>query len=324
MSQIKQSPIIGAVILVTSTVLALCLAEALVRIKNSSMSNYDIEMWRYARELKVPSTNPVLGHEHKKGSSAVLQSVKIRINDLGLRGDEISQKQQGKRRILFLGSSVTLGWGVNEEETMTENLTQIFQNNGQGVEILNAGIGNYNTVRYVERYLDHLVTVEPSDIAIHFFPNDTEVLSAGGGNILLRHSQLAVTLWSASNQLRAAINTPNMLHHYQELYREDSHGFQAMRDSLAILANHATHNNIRLYLIMCPDIQSLEDYRYTFVHETMKTLAAELGYEYLDLLPSLQGFAPEQIWVMPGDPHPNAFAHKLMAESIYPWISEIE
>ena len=324
MSKIKQSPIIGALILVTSTVFALCIAEALVRMKNSSMANYDIEMWRYARQLKVPSNNPILGHEHRKGSSAVLQSVEIRINDLGLRGDEISRKQRAKRRILFLGSSVTLGWGVNEEETMTAILAQLFQKNGQDVEIINAGIGNYNTVRYVERYLDHLVALEPSTIAIHFFPNDAEVLSAGGGNILLRHSQLAVTLWSASNQLRAAINTPDMLNHYQELYRENSHGFQAMRESLAILANHAAHNNIRLYLIMCPDLQGLEDYRYKFVHETMKTVAAELGYEYLDLLPSLQGFASEQIWAMPGDPHPNAFAHRLMAESIYPWLSEIE
>ena len=34
--------------------MALCLAaaEAVIRLKNRSMNNYDIEMWRYARELK--------------------------------------------------------------------------------------------------------------------------------------------------------------------------------------------------------------------------------------------------------------------------------
>ena len=170
MSQIKQSPIIGAVILVTSTVLALCLAEALVRIKNSSMSNYDIEMWRYARELKVPSTNPVLGHEHKKGSSAVLQSVKIRINDLGLRGDEISQKQQGKRRILFLGSSVTLGWGVNEEETMTENEKWLTKQLTKTIELLDKLA---TEVSYIQKRLKKIENPDVEDLfsTIDFRPN---------------------------------------------------------------------------------------------------------------------------------------------------------
>ena len=33
--------------------------------------NYDIEMWRYSKELKVISDNPVLGHEHRRSASAV-------------------------------------------------------------------------------------------------------------------------------------------------------------------------------------------------------------------------------------------------------------
>jgi len=45
------------------------------------MNNYDIEMWRYARELKVPSENPTLGHEHVAGDQALLQSTDIRINE---------------------------------------------------------------------------------------------------------------------------------------------------------------------------------------------------------------------------------------------------
>ena len=32
-----------------------CLCEGMLRLKNSSMRNYDIEMWRYAKELKFRS-----------------------------------------------------------------------------------------------------------------------------------------------------------------------------------------------------------------------------------------------------------------------------
>ena len=79
-----------------------------------------------------------------KSASAILQSVEIRTNAWGLRGGEVPPPTPGKRRILFLGSSVTLGWGVPEAATVTERLRLMFLADGQDVEILNGGIGNYN------------------------------------------------------------------------------------------------------------------------------------------------------------------------------------
>src|SRR5689334_8729206 len=97
---------LSAALFLISTVFALGLAEVIVRIKNSSMKNYDIEMWRYARELKVPSPDPKIGHDHVGQSEAVLQSVNIRLNEWGLRGGPVAARPS--RRILFLGGSITL------------------------------------------------------------------------------------------------------------------------------------------------------------------------------------------------------------------------
>lgn len=96
-------------LLVVSTTVAVAIGELVLRIKNSSMQNYDIEMWRYAKELKTRSENPLLGHEHVPDSGATLQSVEIRTNELGLRGGPLVPAGANSRRILFLGSSVTLG-----------------------------------------------------------------------------------------------------------------------------------------------------------------------------------------------------------------------
>ena len=63
---------------------ASALGEGMLRIKNSDQSSYSVEMWRYAKELKVADTE--LGHVHIPGKSAQLENVEISINSWGLRG----------------------------------------------------------------------------------------------------------------------------------------------------------------------------------------------------------------------------------------------
>src|SRR5215468_7852110 len=111
---VSKNTLYSIALLASSIVVALLLSEAILRIKNSSMTNYDIEMWRYARELKEKSTDPALDFVHLKNKSAVLQNVEIRLNDWGLRGNSVAASNPDKRRILFLGASTTLGWGVRE------------------------------------------------------------------------------------------------------------------------------------------------------------------------------------------------------------------
>ncbi len=91
----------SAIVFVCALFIAVGFAEVLLRIKNSSMKNYDVEMWRYSRELKHASPDPILGHEHNRNASATLQSVNIRTDDLGLRGAAVGPKQDTTRRILL-------------------------------------------------------------------------------------------------------------------------------------------------------------------------------------------------------------------------------
>lgn len=313
-----RNSLFSTILAVVSVVLMLGVAEAVLRIKNNSMTNYDIEMWRYAKDLKYRSDNPVLGHDHIKNSSAVLQSVVIRTNDWGLRGPQVSPRDPAIRRILFLGSSITLGWGVREEETETELLRKMFAADGQTVEVLNAGIGNYNAERYVERFLTELAELKPSDIVIQYFLRDAEKLDAGGGNFFLRNSELAVTLWIALTRLTGKIGLESLDEHYQSIYKPDSAGYEAMSQSLRKLAGYARANNIRIYMAMTPDIHNLRNYPFTEIHTRMAGVAKDDGYVFVDLLSAFNELPPDKVWAMPGDPHPNALGHRLMAEAMYP------
>jgi lysophospholipase L1-like esterase len=318
----KKNLVFSVILFCVSSLLAIGAAEAVLRIKNSSMTNYDIEMWRYAKELKVPSQDPNLGHEHIKNASALLQSVDIRTNEWGLRGAPVSPRDPSTRRILVLGGSITLGWGVPEQDTMTERLASMFAQNGQKVEVLNAGIGNYNAERYVELFLRDLTGLQPSDIVVHYFLRDAEKLDPGGGNIVLRNSELAVTFWIAATRLLGKTGERSLVDHYKDVYAETNPGFRAMQDSLHKLAEYAKGKGIRLYLAMTPDVHNLAHYEFGFIHETMRRIAERNGYVYIDLLPAFGKLSPEQVWAMPGDPHPNGMGHELMAKALYPALAE--
>jgi lysophospholipase L1-like esterase len=309
-------------VFLVGAVLAAGLGEVVLRIKNSNMKNYDIEMWKYSRDLKVISSDPQMAFSHRHQDSAILQSVVIRTNEWGLRGGPVPPKTAASRRILFLGSSITLGWGVPEEQTLTGQLERMFKENHENVAVLNGGVGNYNAQRYVERFFVELKDLEPTDIVVQYFLRDAEKLEPTEGNLLLRHSELAVTLWIAGSHLFGKVGSQSLTDHYRSVYQPDAQGFTEMEASLKKLAAYAKEHHIRLYLAMTPDVHNLKQYDFKFIHDTMRTIAADDGYTFIDLLPAFGSLTPEQVWAMPGDPHPNALGHKLMAEAIFPVLDK--
>ncbi len=299
-----------------STSVGLGTAEVILRAKNSRMDNYDIEIWKYAKDLKIKSENPDLDYEHLKNKKGTYQNINFRINERGLRGDKV--KNSVERRILFLGGSITLGWGVNEEDVVTNRVEKLFLKNGEDVEVLNGGMLNYNTNRYVTRFFEKLKDLQPTDIVINYFLRDAEDLKPTKPNYLLRNSQLAVTVWTAFNRTINSRGQNSMEEYYRSLYKKNSIGFQIMERNLEKLADYAETNNIRIYLVMIPDINNLIDYKFDYIHSIIEGIAKSNKYIFIDTLPQFRGISFESLYAMPGDPHPNAFGHKIIAEKIFP------
>ena len=317
---IKSGAFFSTMLVVISTLIALGLAEAALSLKNSSTLNYDIEMWRYSKELKKESENPLLGHEHIPLKEAILQSVKIRINDHGLRGDKTKPKQEGIKRILFLGSSITLGWGVAEDETLTERLIDMFDADGKPTEVLNAGIGNYNAVRYIERFLTRLTHLEPNVIVVQYFVNDVESIEFSKGNWFLRNSQLGVTLWTVWNRFFRSTGKEALSKHYNLVYDSNARGFQDMLSALKRLADYAKEKKISIVFAMTPDFHNFKNYPFGSIHHAMAKISRDLGFIHVDLLPTFLHRDAKNLWSMPNDPHPNSFGHKLMADTLYSFL----
>lgn len=83
------------------------------------------------------------------------RKVKNRINGLGFRGAEISERTEGVFRILALGDSSTFGSGVEEAETFVRIVEETFNRQGGlslPVEIVNLAVDGYNTRQEVALY----------------------------------------------------------------------------------------------------------------------------------------------------------------------------
>ena len=80
---------------------------------------------------------------------------------------------------------------------------------------------------------------------VHYFLRDAEQLPPGGGNILLRHSELAVTLWIAFHRLFDQHGETSLVEHYRRVYDPSAPGFLVMQAKLRELADYARQNNVR-------------------------------------------------------------------------------
>jgi lysophospholipase L1-like esterase len=89
----------------------------------------------------------------------------VSINSLGLRDKEFNISKGDKFRILCLGDSWTIGWGVNLEETYPKQLEKYLQEKGKNVEVINCGqAGNYTTI--YARQLKKLLPVLQPDLVL--------------------------------------------------------------------------------------------------------------------------------------------------------------
>ncbi len=59
-----------------------------VRVAFRGSMDFDMEMWKYATQIKSPSDDPRVVHEHRPNGSAFLMGVEVTTNSLGLREGE--------------------------------------------------------------------------------------------------------------------------------------------------------------------------------------------------------------------------------------------
>ena len=92
--------------------------------------------------------------------------VTVRTNAFGARSPDIKEKAAaGVARIAFGGDSITLGWGVAEQETFAHQVIAQLTATGRKVEGFNLGVGNYNTSQELALFKDVGARLKPDTSA---------------------------------------------------------------------------------------------------------------------------------------------------------------
>ena len=300
--------------------------ELYVRLVEDDGMQFDLEMWKYAKSVKVLSDNPRIGHEHRSNADAFLMGARVTTNSAGFRDEEVPvEKRPGSTRIMMLGDSVLFGWGAKQDETVAARLQQAWRRAGRDIDVINTGVGNYNTTMEVEFFLTRGYRYKPDIVVLNYFINDAEPIPRYDYSWIERVSAAWVFYGSrldvVGRELRLGQQT-DWRTYYKELYDGTSSrgDWHAAEESIRKLAAYCRDNGIRFLIVNYPELRVLDPYPFPEVQRRLAALAADLGVSYLDLLDSVRGEPPEKLWVTPPDPHPNGYAHGLFAMAIQKWM----
>ena len=290
----------------------------------------------------------------KPGSRYEWQGIPVTINSHGLRGPETSyEKPSNTVRILNLGDSVAMGWGVREEETYGRRLEQLLnQPASQDIryEVINAGVPGWNPENELAYLEAEGLKYEPDVILLDL----TIVNDIYGQNALLKQKRPAPIEWLRTNtyfwpfltvQLRwlearaegreriDVIDPPTEAASYFPLDPAAGRWTQVW-DWILEINQLAEAHDARSILILFPlEFQVLDENYSTLPQELLTTRAVEAGIPVLDLLPAYQQACQEKadgmcrledrylfadVWM-----HPSAYGHELAALELRTFLAEM-
>lgn len=102
-------------------------------------------------------------------------SFQMHFNRLGFRGSDFPQEKNNKAiiRIVCMGNSCTMGWGVNDDRTYPFRLSKILEKRcASRTEVINAGVLGYTSFQGLNQLKTRILELKPDVAVISYNWND--------------------------------------------------------------------------------------------------------------------------------------------------------
>lgn len=320
----------NSILFLVSFIIVFLIAEFGFRFYCDKKIIYDVEMYKYAKKLKQRSKIPGLSHEHIPNSRAELMGVEVKINNIGFRDDELNNsKPLNEKRILVVGQSITFGWGVPKDSSFCEQTEKLLnsQNNGIKYNLINSGIGNYNTELESILLNKNLPLIKPDMVVLHCFLRDAEIISPKSQNFLIANSYLIAYIYIKLEQALFfnSKTYKNIGEYYLNLYQKNAEGWKRQQNALMRIKKQCEERNIPLKLIMQPDLNNLSvNSPQEKCYGIIRNFLSENNFNFIDLSSTYRKKVKnlQSIWVRKDDSHPNSVGHRIIAEELFEFIRD--
>ncbi len=254
-------------------------------------------------------------------------------NSLAYLAPEFGEKRDGTTRVVLMGDSFNMGWGLRPEDRVSERLQALLDREAPGrYEVLNAGLPGADFPELYDRF-PKVLALRPDVLVLGMTLNDTirrqrfaqppletsplvMVRRTGDASGLGFFDLRLVALVRKLRQDR--LDTETMIEWYKALGSDlNAKGIVATRRYIREMDATLKQGGGRFILALWPLLVPW-DHGYPFreIHESTAGFATDRGIEFVDLLPPLLSRKAPELWVHPVDRHPNEVASALAAERL--------
>lgn len=294
-----------------SLIFSFVLLEIFVRSFIDDGMNYEIEMMKYANELKIISSDNKIGIEHRKNVKGTYMGAEVFLDKDGFRYNHLSI-EENEKKVLMLGDSMTFGWGANK--TFSDLLNQKIKTH----DVLNAGIGNTNTIMQINNFFKNLSEkYEYKIIILNFFINDFENVQIKEPNFLQKHSYFYTFI---NNKINTVLIKFKLKADWEKFYT-NNYLNKKIKDETLIqinkLNNFCLEKNIKFIIHNIPELRDLNNYKFQKETVIIKKFADSKNILFLNSHDDLKTHMEESLWVTKLDPHANDKAHKIISDYLF-------
>ncbi len=308
--------------------------------------------WNYPQTQYVADPTLIFSLQPNQRTFSADKSVAI--NERGFRGPLIPyERTAGKHRVVFLGDSITFGYGVRDDEVVTERVRALLAKEGVDVEVVNTAVPSYNTEQEVASYELKGRRYRPDWIVVGVCWNDisdkSNVRVNANGELVDADAAPATTVERASSSptgyaLRNALKRSRLLYGSLERWRAYSagrtpdeqttvrmdvlngretpnvvEGWTRMEAALRRLETLANEDGARILLVAFPIPLTLEsDMRASSYPRHLAEFAARERVPFIDLTDAYRKefHGHESLFIPYDGDHPNAAGHNLAGVEI--------
>jgi len=314
-------------ILFLSTIIVFIISEILIRRLDPLGINYFLETKNYFSDM---IEDDLILYRHKPGITRKYQQECVSINSFGLRDSEIDKDKETTIRLLLLGDSVTFGWGVNQKEIFPEVLERLLnQNSTTEIEVINAGVGGYNTYQETQYFLNEGIYFNPDMLVLVFVENDFEVQNTIDEKYKSKKISLRGWIFNVITRLEWMLKD-TMIAHLFTFQWKYSWFPENNKEMVGIERSGLVERCLNEIAIVCEEIKIpfiIFLFQYCPNHyQKIMNIVKNIGLKERFLVYNTYEFFESQkiddVKNSIVDSHLNSFGHRLLADGIYYKISE--